>query len=140
MGTPRRRWMVCRTIPQPLYMCAIFFPRTSSMRDVDMVTFIPVVDHFPQVITEDLLKQAALDIRYIYSNPLSTTTVDLEAGDNTKKAILKIAQALQRVEKITELSKNSSNVKDKITAQLPRVVNEPLPSVRHHIVCCYWCW
>ena len=52
----------------------------------------------------------------------------LEAGDNTKKAIIKFAQALQRVEKINELSKNSSNVKDKITSQPPRVVNEQLTS------------
>ena len=120
--------MVCRTIPQSLHICAMFYQRTRSMRDVDMVTFMLVVVHFSQVKIEDFLKQVALDLRYILSNLPSITTVALEVGDKTKKIIIKCSQALQRVEKIPELSKNSSNVKDKIAAQFPRVVNEQLPS------------
>ena len=108
-------------------MCAMFFPYTRSIRNVDTVTIIPVVVPFPQVKTKDFLKQAALNIISILSNPPSTTSVTLEAGEETKNTILKVTQALQHVEEIPKLSKNSSNVKDKINAQLPRVANDQLP-------------
>ena len=59
------------------------------MRDVDTITFIPMVFPFLQVKTEDFLKQAALDIISILSDSPSTTTVTLEAGDETKKRNIK---------------------------------------------------
>ena len=48
--------------------------------------------------TDDFLKQAALDIISILTTPPSSTTVTLEAGDEVKNALLKIAQSLHRVE------------------------------------------
>ena len=45
------------------YICVnCYFPKTRSQRDVDTVTFFPKLIHFPEVKTDDFLKQAALDI------------------------------------------------------------------------------
>ena len=44
-----------------------------------------------------------MDIISILTKPPSTTTISLEAGDETQNALLKIAEALQRVDKITTL-------------------------------------
>ena len=106
------------------YRCVnCYFPKTRSQRDVDTVTFFPKVVNFPAVKAEDFLKQAALDIISILTKPPSTTIVQLEAGDATKNALLKIAQALQRVEKIATIEKPMiapTTTTDGV--QLPRVV------------------
>ena len=106
------------------YRCVnCYFPKTRSQRDVDTVTFSPKVVTFPAVKTEDFPKQAALDIISILTRPPSSTNVKLEAGDETRNALLKIAQALHRVEKITTIEAptlSPSPPKDPV--QLPRVV------------------
>ena len=43
--------------------------------------------------TEAFLRQAALNMISILTKPPSTTTVSLEAGDETHNALLKIAEA-----------------------------------------------
>ena len=106
------------------YRCVnCYFPKTRSQRDVDTVTFFPKVVTFPEVKTEDFLKQAALDIISILTKPPPSTTVTLEAGDETRNALLKIAQSLQRVEKITTVEAPSVTPSPSTAhTQLPRVV------------------
>ena len=105
------------------YRCVnCYFPQTRSQRDVDTVTFLPKVVPFPEVKTDDFLKQAALDIIYILTTPLSSTTTTLKAGDATKKALLKIADSLQRVEELSTLAPPSNQTLTSIVpVQLPRV-------------------
>ena len=66
---------------------------------------------------------------YILSNSSYITTVTLEIGDKTKNAILKIAQTLPCVDEVSQLTKNNIQIKEKITAQLPKVVNYTLPPI-----------
>ena len=81
------------------YICVnCYFLRTRVERNVDTVTFVPCAVPFPAVKTDDLLKQAALDIISILTNPPSSTTVTLKDGDEVKNALLKIAQSLHRIE------------------------------------------
>ena len=42
---------------------------------------------FPQIKLEDFLKQAATDIITLLTNPPSTTTPSLEAGDPVRNAL-----------------------------------------------------
>ena len=75
------------------YRCIkCFFEKTRSERNVDTVTFFPKKIKFPQVKLEDFLKQAATDIISLLTQPPSTTTLSLEAGDLTKNALLKLAR------------------------------------------------
>ena len=81
-----------------LPICKLLSPHTHSEHDVDTVTFTPTVVPFPQVTTNDFIKQAALDIVSILTNPLLSTSITLETGDDVKNALLKIAEILQRIE------------------------------------------
>ena len=58
---------------------------------------------FSQVKADDFLKQAALDIISILTNPHSTTTITLAAGDETHNTLLKVAHALKRAEQLPSL-------------------------------------
>ena len=103
------------------YRCIkCYFPITKSEQNVDTVTFFPKSIPFPQISAEDYLKQAATDIINILSLPPSTTTFSLQLGDETKNGLVKIAQALNRVEKIPENKQLLPRVADKVTAA-PRV-------------------
>ena len=86
----------------------MFFPSTRAERDVDTVTFFPTVVPFPKVSTDDFLRQAATDIITILTEPPSSTTPTLEAGDSTRNALLKIAKTLKRAEKLPEPSPKPS--------------------------------
>ena len=55
---------------------------------------------FPKVTIEDFLKQAATDIVQILSQPPSSGVPTLEAGSSTRNELLKLADILQRAEKI----------------------------------------
>ena len=76
---------------------ACYFPKTRSARQINTLTFFPHTIPFPEVTTEDFLKQAALDIVSILSNPPTSLPISLEAGDSTKNAILQTAEALGTV-------------------------------------------
>ena len=129
------------------YRCVnCYFPKTRSQRDVDTVTFFPKVVPFPEVKTDDFLKQAALDIISILTTPRSSTTVTLEAGDATKNALLKIAEALQRVEDLPKLASPPTPTTPSppsVPVQLPRVAvpetkqwtkgAEPFQQVRYNL-------
>ena len=100
---------------------------------------------FPQVKADDLLKQAALYIISILTNPLFTTTITLAVGDETQNALLKISHALKRVEQLPSLpnkqttnklndrkgwNTESQKVTDKQSyAQLLRVVDATIPDI-----------
>ena len=76
---------------------ACYFPKTRSARQINTLTFFPHTIPFPEVTTEDFLKQAALDIVSILSNPPTSLPISLEAGDSTKNAILQTAEVLGTV-------------------------------------------
>ena len=78
------------------YRCVTcYFPRTRTTRVCDMVTFLPHYIPFPNITTKDYLKQAAEDIITILTQPPSTTTPSLEAGDPVCLALHQIAEQLQ---------------------------------------------
>ena len=75
---------------------------------MDTVTFSPTVVPFPKVSTDDFLRQAATDIITILTEPPSSTTPTLEAGDGTRNALLKIAETLKRADKLPEPTPRST--------------------------------
>ena len=78
-----------------------YFPRSKRTRICDTVTFFPHAIPFPEVRIDDYLRQAAIDIIDILTNPPPTTLPTLQAGDETRNALLKIATQLKRVDSIT---------------------------------------
>jgi len=89
------------------YRCVkCFIP--STKRDADTVRFIPEQTPIPSITIEDHLRQAATDIVTILSKPdLSNTIPSLEMGDETRNALLKIANALNQVAPMPELPQQS---------------------------------
>ena len=80
-----------------------YFPRTRSVRDCDTVAFFPTTVPFPEIKLDDFLRQAASDIITILTQPPSTTTPSLQAGDPVRNALTTLATQLQRIEDIPEL-------------------------------------
>ena len=118
--------------PAPLhYRCmTIYFPKTRAERQTDTLTFFPHHISVPEVASIDFLKQAALDIISILSSPAPSLPLSLEAGDTTKNALLKIAEALGTVKDRPVLAPNPTQlprvqVKEKPTSCSPRVLNKP---------------
>ena len=119
--------------PAPLhYRCmTIYFPKTRAERQTDTLTFFPHHISVPEVASIDFLKQAALDIISILSSPVPSLPLSLEAGDTTKNALLKIAEALGTVKDRPVLAPNPTQlprvqVTEKPTSCSPRVLNKPL--------------
>ena len=69
----------------------------------------------------DFLKQAATDIITILTNPPSTTTPSLEAGDPVRNALLTLATQLHRIDTIPEPVK--------MDTPIPRVLSPTLKKV-----------
>ena len=75
------------------YRCIkCFFPHTKAERNVKTLTFFPALVQVPKVTTDDFLRQAALDIITILTQPPTHDKITLEAGDETRNALLKIAK------------------------------------------------
>lgn len=74
-----------------------YLPKIRSARQVDTLTFFPHTVPFPEVTTEDFLKQAVLHILSILSNQPTSLRISLEVGDSTKNALLQIVEALGTV-------------------------------------------
>ena len=68
------------------YRCIkLYFTATRSEKDNNTVTFFPKLIKFPEINLDFFLRQAATDIITLLMVPPSTTTLSLEAGDETKK-------------------------------------------------------
>ena len=111
------------------YRCVTcYFPCTRTTRVCKTVTFIPHEIPIPQVTLTDHLKQAATDIVTLLTNPPSSTTPSLRAGDPVQNALLDIAEQLKRVEPIP-----TTNPEDASPPRVPtlnkEVENAPLPRV-----------
>ena len=78
------------------YRCVkCYLPSTARERDVDTLKFFPKTVAFPEISTEDYLKQAASDILSILKDPPSSLPY-LAYGDATNNAIVHIATLLGR--------------------------------------------
>ena len=78
------------------YRCVkCYLPLTNQVHNCDTVTFITYEYPFLEVKLDDFLKQAANDIITHLSAPPSTTANFLEAGDPTRKSILKISNTIK---------------------------------------------
>ena len=118
------------------YRCVTcYFPRTKTTRICDTVTFLPHDIPIPKVSLEDHLRQAADDIVDILTQPPSTTTPSLQAGDQVRNAILEIAETLKRADKINQFQQHHAQlprvqktVPDRVPAPLPRVSKENHPT------------
>ena len=86
----RQGWYIGRCV-------TCFVPDTRKELISDTVTFLPSQYKFPEITTDDFLKQAATDIISILCKPPPSTVPSLEAGDTTKNALLKIAESLNRI-------------------------------------------
>ena len=79
------------------YQCVnIYIPETSSVRNVDILTFFSTVIPFPIIETEDYLLQSVDNILGILNKP-KTQLPFLTYGESKTRAIKSIANLLQRV-------------------------------------------
>ena len=78
----------------------IYVPKTRSTCISDTVTFLPHKIPFPTIGLQEYLKKAAEDIITILSKPPSMVLPTLEAGDNIRNALLKIAELLNRAKQL----------------------------------------
>jgi hypothetical protein len=113
------------------YRCVTCFaPDTRKELISDTVTFIPSQYKFPEITTDDFLKQAATDIISILNKPPSSTVPTLEAGDPTRNALLKIAEALHRIKSYPDpipTSPSTSSSLEQVPA-VPNTLNTQIPS------------
>jgi hypothetical protein len=80
------------------YRCVkCYIPSSARERDVDTLKFFPKTVPFPNISTEDYLKQAASDILSILQKS-PTTLPYLVYGDATNNTIVQIAKLLGRAE------------------------------------------
>ena len=80
------------------YRCVkYYFPRTRVERDCDTVTFFPTAVPFPEIKLKDFLVQVAGDIITILTQPSSTTTPSLAAGDPVRNALVTLTTQLKRI-------------------------------------------
>ena len=84
-------------------MFKFFFPKTRSERDLETVEFSPHEIPFQKTNTDDFVRQLATDIIIKLTSPPSTTTISLQAGDETRNGLLQLAELLNRTEKIPDL-------------------------------------
>ena len=93
------------------YRCVkCFVTDTRKELDSDTVVFFPKHIKFPAVTTDDFLRQAALDIVSILTNPPPATVPMLQAGDDTRNALLEIASTLKRITKYPSLPSTVSPI------------------------------
>ena len=116
-----------------------FFPKTRGTRDVDTVTFFPKQIVFPTINLDVFLRQAAADIINLLTNPLSATTLSLQAGDATKNALSQLAAVLKRADNLPQAAtepavlpstQTPTIVDDAASPRVPLIVDE-LPKHSH---------
>ena len=113
-------WTVAPAIQH--YRCIkCFFPKTRTERVTDTVVFFPHDIDFPKVDLDDFLQQATQDIITILTNPTSSTTVSLKAGDTTRNALLELATMLNRTTNLQKISEVPTTTTSASTTPLPRV-------------------
>ena len=114
------------------YRCMkCFLPSTRSEVISDTLSFFPHEIPFPKVTTDAFLRQAAMDIVTILSNPPTTTPLPgLEAGDETSNAILQLANILNRNEIPTPKLIPLINRTAAAAANLQKTTSSPTP-VKH---------
>ena len=93
------------------YQCVTcYFPSSRSTQICDTITFLPQKVNFPEIKLVDFLKQAATDIITILTQPPSTTTPSLQAGDPICNALLDLATSLNQIKQLPtlRLTKNTT--------------------------------
>ena len=108
------------------YRCMkCFMPKTRSEINADTIVFFPHIIDFPKVTPEFFLRQAALDIITILTNPLPSTLPTIQAGDETKNAILQLATILgtNPISQQAWTDQHHSTIKQ--AAQLPNIIDPP---------------
>ena len=104
------------------YRCMkCFIPKSRAEINADTLIFFPHQIPFPEVTTDEYLKQAALDIITLLTDPPPSMIPTVQAGDETKGAILDLAKLLHRT---------SYNESDLIKQQQRREAAEELLNLR----------
>ena len=99
------------------YRCVrCYFPKTRSERICDTVQFLSHQVKFPEITTDDYLKQAVDGIISLLTVPPSSTTPSLSAGDPVCNALLTLAEQLKRTQPVRKTNANENG-----SAQSPRV-------------------
>ena len=76
----------------------VYFPKTRSKHNVDIVTFSPTVIPFPNIDLDNYLRQTAVYIITIIPATPSPSTSTLKVGDPTQNILLEIATVLTRAD------------------------------------------
>ena len=100
---------------------------TCSVVTSDTVLFLPHEIPYLAVKIDDFLRQAATDLVSIRTHPPSSTFPNLEAGDATKNALLKLALLLNPSNDITTTIQRQHSIALAIAQALHR---QPSPSSR----------
>ena len=95
--------MVCGTIHESLQVYTMLLSTHKIMRRCRYNHIYTQGGTLPRGQNRWFLKQAALDIIFILTNPPSSIMINLEVGDIPKKALLKTAHVLQRITTISHL-------------------------------------
>ena len=116
------------------YRCVKYFiPKTRAEINADTVVFIPHQIKFPEVKLEDFIKQAALDIISILSQPNNPKSLipTLQVGDNTKNALLQLATLLGRTEPLPPLPSTMPAVKSNSLYTKPDPPEDKIAHMQH---------
>ena len=82
---------------------ACYFPATCATKICDTVEFMCHSILFPKVKPKDFLAQLAQDIITLLTQPLSSITLLLDAGDPARNALLELATQLGKIDKLLDL-------------------------------------
>ena len=100
-------------------------PKTRSEINADTIVFFPHIIDFPKVTPEFFLRQAALDIITLLTNPPPFTVPSLNAGNKTKNAILQLATILGTNPLSQQSWSDQHHATIKQAAQLPTIITAP---------------
>ena len=115
------------------YRCVQYYFLRTAVRDCDTVSFFPTTVTFSDIKLPDFFRQTASDILTILTQPPSTTTPSLAAGDPVRNALLKIATQLQCVDKIPEQQNQPPTPSPRVTpTKIP--IHTLLPTVVPRVV------
>ena len=87
--------------------------------------FFPKQMPFPTINLDVFLRQAATDIISLLTNPVSTTTLSLQAGDETKNALLQLATILQHADNLPTTASAPASISSAPTLMPPDHTDSP---------------
>ena len=104
-----------------------FVPSTRAEINVDTLVFIPKKIDFPKVTVDDFLKQSAVDIITLLTEPPSNMIPSIQAGDTTRAALLQLATLLHCSE-VDQSKLEFTTESNKTIIPTPKPQTKPSPT------------